>query len=266
MLQEVVFKKTLLIGLVSLLQFMAPALVAVASLYLLQLGFGIWIFIGSDFAALSAIVGVIALAVLQPPRELDTRLIGEQGALALGIILRWLLLLAILLGIGYATKFSENYSRRVVITWAILTPAVLIPVMLALHGLKLRILSDPANARPVVFVGLNDLSMALARRLQDNSALSMSVAGFFDDRSPERLGDGGAPLLGRLPDLSEYVKTHRIEVIFIALPMRHIRRVMDIVDELRDTTASIYYVPDIFVFDLIQARTRDIVGIPVVAM
>ena len=41
---------------------------------------------------------------------------------------------------------------------------------------------------------------------------------------------------------------------------------MALVDELRDTTASIYYVPDIYVFDLIQARTTDVMGIPVVAM
>jgi len=31
---------------------------------------------------------------------------------------------------------------------------------------------------------------------------------------------------------------------------------MNLLDDLRDTTASIYYVPDIFVFDLIQARSR----------
>src|SRR5687768_7994842 len=39
-----------------------------------------------------------------------------------------------------------------------------------------------------------------------------------------------------------------------------------LLDDLRDTTASIYYVPDIIVFDLIQARTGSINGIPVVAM
>ena len=31
---------------------------------------------------------------------------------------------------------------------------------------------------------------------------------------------------------------------------------MELLDELRDTTASIYFVPDIFVFDLIQARSE----------
>jgi putative colanic acid biosynthesis UDP-glucose lipid carrier transferase len=41
---------------------------------------------------------------------------------------------------------------------------------------------------------------------------------------------------------------------------------MTLLDDLRDTTASMYYVPDIFVFDLIQARSGEIHGIPVVAM
>jgi putative colanic acid biosynthesis UDP-glucose lipid carrier transferase len=93
------------------------------------------------------------------------------------------------------------------------------------------------------------------------------VAGFFDDRSAERLGLGGAQqLLGGLPDLPGYVNEHGIEIIFVSLPMRHVQRVLDLLDNLRDTTASIYYVPDVFVFDLIQSRTGEILGMPVVAM
>jgi putative colanic acid biosynthesis UDP-glucose lipid carrier transferase len=95
----------------------------------------------------------------------------------------------------------------------------------------------------------------------------LRVVGFFDDRSVERLGiteEGG--LLGGLSDLPSYVQTHRTDVIFIALPMRQVQRVVDLLDELRDTTASIYFVPDIFVMDLIQSRTAEISGVPVVAM
>jgi putative colanic acid biosynthesis UDP-glucose lipid carrier transferase len=78
--------------------------------------------------------------------------------------------------------------------------------------------------------------------------------------------DPEAKLLGSLSDISEYAKENRTDVIFIALPIRHVKRVMNLLDDLRDTTASIYYVPDIFVFDLIQARSGEIHGIPVVAM
>jgi putative colanic acid biosysnthesis UDP-glucose lipid carrier transferase len=78
--------------------------------------------------------------------------------------------------------------------------------------------------------------------------------------------ESDARLVGSLSDMSQYVKVNRTDVIFIALPIRHVKRVMNLLDDLRDTTASIYYVPDIFVFDLIQARSGEIHGIPVVAM
>lgn len=264
MVEQLVFRKSLLLALVGLLQVVAPVAAAVASLYFVNRWYGIPF--NEDFVTLAGLVAALALFLLQRPSDLESRLVGVRTTLAIGIVLRWFLLMAILLAIGYATKFSATYSRRVVLTWALVTPGILVLVVLGLHEMILRILSDPSSARRVVFAGLNEISATLAGRMQKNSALSMSVAGFFDDRSAERLGVGGAPLLGRLPDLAPYVKAHRIDVIFVALPIRHVQRVMDLVDELRDTTASIYYVPDIFVFDLIQARTRDILGIPVVAM
>ena len=78
--------------------------------------------------------------------------------------------------------------------------------------------------------------------------------------------DRETKLIGKLSDLAAFVKERGIQVIFIALPVRHLQRVTALLDELRDTTASIYYVPDIFVFDLIQARTGTVNGIPVIAM
>jgi putative colanic acid biosynthesis UDP-glucose lipid carrier transferase len=41
---------------------------------------------------------------------------------------------------------------------------------------------------------------------------------------------------------------------------------LKLLDELRDTTASIYFVPDIFLFDVIQARLDEVNGIPVLAV
>jgi putative colanic acid biosynthesis UDP-glucose lipid carrier transferase len=43
-------------------------------------------------------------------------------------------------------------------------------------------------------------------------------------------------------------------------------RILALLDALRDTTASIYFAPDIFVHDLIQARVETIGGMPVVAV
>jgi putative colanic acid biosysnthesis UDP-glucose lipid carrier transferase len=111
------------------------------------------------------------------------------------------------------------------------------------------------------------VSIALAQRIEANRDLGLRVQGFFDDRSSARLGAAAAVrILGTLGDLAEYVKRKGTDLIFIALPVRHVQRVVKLLDELRDTTVSIYYVPDIFVFDLIQARTGEVLGFPIVAL
>jgi putative colanic acid biosysnthesis UDP-glucose lipid carrier transferase len=123
------------------------------------------------------------------------------------------------------------------------------------------------HARVAVMAGFNDVSHALADRLKRHPEFGILVKGYFDDRSAERLGmPPSSALLGGLSDLATYMNRNQVDVIFIALPMRQVQRVMDLLEDLRDTTASIYFVPDVFVMDLIQARTTELDGMPIVAM
>jgi len=73
-------------------------------------------------------------------------------------------------------------------------------------------------------------------------------------------------LLGRIDEMPAWIHENAVNLIYITLPMVAQPRIMKMVDQLGDTTASIYFVPDIFVFDLIQARFDVLDGIPVVAI
>ncbi|MGZ5042367.1 MAG: undecaprenyl-phosphate glucose phosphotransferase, partial [Usitatibacter sp.] len=64
----------------------------------------------------------------------------------------------------------------------------------------------------------------------------------------------------------DYVKKHRVDLIYVTLPMASQPRIMKLLDDLRDTTASVYFIPDIFLFDLIQGRMDTIGGLPVLAL
>ncbi len=260
-----IFKQNVSIMLVTVLQAVLPPVIVFGCLYFTASLYGIPF--DEPFQILSIIATAIGIALLRPSGSMTEHLLAERVPMAAGILIRWIALLGILLAIGYATKLSSQFSRRVILTWMVLTPIFLILITLLLREFTRRLLMVPANARSVVFAGCNDVSLSLSERILKNSELCMKVVGFFDDRSAERLElPGGTSLLGKLPELATYVRSKNIEVIFIALPIRHVRRVMDLIDELRDTTASIYYVPDILVFDLIQARTGEIMGIPVVSM
>jgi putative colanic acid biosynthesis UDP-glucose lipid carrier transferase len=264
MTQPLLFKQSFLIAVLAGIQAIMPAVVAVASLYATIVFFGI-VFDRSSQAII--IVAVLCLILVQPPREVTTQLTSARISAVADVIFRWLLLLAVMLAIGYVTHSLAEYPRRIFITWAVVTPVALVFSTLAMQELMHRFLMNAFDNRSAIFAGYNNSSLELARRLKNNPAMRLEVSGFFDDRSSDRLGlEPDAKLVGTLSDLSSYVKEHGTDVIFIALPIRHVKRVMNLLDDLRDTTASIYYVPDIFVFDLIQARSGEIHGIPVVAM
>ncbi len=251
--------------LITVAQVILPPAIVFFSLYFTAHLYGV--VFDEPFQVLAIIAVTIGAALLRPSGGMTEHLLARRIPLAAGILIRWLALLGILLAIGYATKLSAHFSRRVVLTWVVATPGLLVLATLLLREFIRGLLMEPANARTVVFAGCNEVSVSLSERIHRNSELCMKVSGFFDDRGSERLTlPQGCPLLGKLPELADFVRIHKIEVIFIALPIRHVRRVMDLIDELRDTTASIYYVPDIQVFDLIQARTGEIMGIPVVSM
>jgi putative colanic acid biosysnthesis UDP-glucose lipid carrier transferase len=250
---------------VNILLRIAPGVMSVVSLLTWCLVYDVEF--DTPMAVLAALSSVLAMVMIRPGRNYGLGLGNPRVALGISVVHRWVLMLSVLLLIAYMVKFSSVYSRRVLLTWAAFTPVAITFVELWLQRLMDSAMANSSAQSSVLFIGVNDASLALASRMRRNARMNMRVAGFFDDRSAERLGvDSAIPLLGRLPDVANFVHEHRTDVIFIALPVRHIKRVLDLIEQLHDTTASIYYVPDIYVFDLIQARTQDILGVPVIAM
>jgi putative colanic acid biosynthesis UDP-glucose lipid carrier transferase len=265
MREPVVFKQSSAVALVAALQAVLHPVLVMCSLWVCATFFDVhW---DDLWSALLVIVGAVSVILMQSVRYPNSTLLVPRFPLAFGILFRWGVVLGILLAIGFMTKLSGHFSRRVLLLWALVTPALLLMSALTLNAVLRRMMVQAQNLRQVVFAGCNEVSLSLADKLDANTDLCLKVAGFFDDRGADRLGtEQSKRLIGRLPDLAQFVKREGIQMIFIALPIRHLQRVMDLLDDLRDTTASIYYVPDIFVFDLIQARTAEIGGIPVVSM
>jgi putative colanic acid biosynthesis UDP-glucose lipid carrier transferase len=261
----VVFRQRVPIGLVSLAQATLPSLIAGG-----LLAFESWYFevhFSQHYTFFIALVIGLSAALLLPDRDLASQAIDGPWRQVARISMRWLLLLFLLLMLGYATKSSDEFSRRVVLSWAVAAPCLLVLATILLHQVLRRMLSNPLNSRRAAFVGYNEISVLLAERLQHNSTTTLSVVGYFDDRAPERLGPSArAQLRGSLKDIVRLVQQHTIDVIFVALPIGHINRVKQLLEDLRDTTVSIYYIPTVFPFDSIQGGTSEFLGVPLIAL
>ena len=178
------------------------------------------------------------------------------------ILVQWVATVAVLLLGAFAFKVSSDLSRRVVLTWFMLTPAALSGA----HALRLRIqwlAVNGASAQRYIIVGVNDVGFELARRLPP-----VGFLGYFDFRSIERLSSklDEKTFAGHCSEVADYVRSHAVNVVYIALPLSKVPRMSELMDALRDTTASVYFVPDAFAFDVIQARLVEINGMPALSV
>jgi putative colanic acid biosynthesis UDP-glucose lipid carrier transferase len=187
-------------------------------------------------------------------------------ALVREVIAEWIGVAAILLFLGYATRYLWDFPPAVVQMWGWMSPLLLFVSYAMIPTLLPRLLALEGGPSRALVVGAGPLGRRLAQQFINTPYLGVKFVGFFEDRARSRLGEiNEGPLLGRLDALGEFVKANRIDLVYITLPMGLQPRSLAILDQLRDTTASIYFAPDFFLLDLIQSRMDNINGIPVVA-
>jgi putative colanic acid biosysnthesis UDP-glucose lipid carrier transferase len=176
-----------------------------------------------------------------------------------GVALFWAMK-AVLLRTGFLAEVN------VVATWLIVAPLA----QLVLHLISPRIAPFLHALYPnakVVIVGANHVARRFAQLIDEGEAEGQHLIGYFDDRQVQRLGAfESEKVIGRIDEVSEYVKAHRIDAIYISMPMASQPRIVSLLEALRDTTASIYFLPDVFVADLIQGRVTTLAGLPVVCV
>jgi putative colanic acid biosynthesis UDP-glucose lipid carrier transferase len=225
---------------------------------------------GEPFTGYSLVLMVLAFfissSVYQHVDPYRTWRSGRILAYARDIFMGWFVTALILVFLGNVSGLAYHYEGSVVLSWFLATPFALLFSHLAARKVSV----DPAQAsevRSVLIVGANDVGAKFARTIDRFPNLFLSVRGFFDDRTEERRpGDLRYPVLGKMSEVAGYARENNIKMIFISQPISAQPRIRKLLDDLQDTTASVYFLPDIYVFDLMQARFDNVGGMPVVAI
>jgi putative colanic acid biosynthesis UDP-glucose lipid carrier transferase len=223
---------------------------------------------GARFGQDDPIVILLALLLTYPGKVPFNRF---SPAIAFSILNQWLIVIAVLFMLRLAKSAMPVTHIRlfeidVLSVWAVVAPVALICVH-TMSPILAPYLRRFYKQSKVVIVGVNSVSLRFSDLIQRGEAEGQCVAGYFDDRQAHRPGGSGPfPIKGRIDEVSDYVKRHDIAIIYIALPMSSQPRIMTLLDQLRDTTASIYFIPDIFMADLIQGRVDTVAGVPLVSV
>ncbi len=217
---------------------------------------------GVDISAAEAVLALLAVSFVYP-YALGWG-VGRRHLRQL--VWTWVIVMSVFVGLGLLIGYLEHFRSDVLFTWAVLAPVLVYVSHLALPALAPLALARQGY-RTAVLAGLSPVGRKLGEQFDAHQLFGVRLVGLFDDRDSSRLGplpEWG--LKGRLADVPQFVKDYRVDTVFIALPMASQERLLRMLDGLRDTTASIYFVPDIFLFDAIQARLDEVNGIPVLAV
>ncbi|MBC8056285.1 MAG: undecaprenyl-phosphate glucose phosphotransferase [Rhizobiales bacterium] len=188
-------------------------------------------------------------------------------AAGVDIVSSWVTLLAILALCGYATRSLYYFENDVLLGWVIVTPilqwlAVWIGKLVTQH-----LSARPSARRTAVVVGAGALGVKVAKALAESADYGVDFVGYFDDRTDDRLHpEASAMRLGGLKDVAAYTTDNGVREVYITLPLGSQPRIVELLEQVQGTTASLFFVPDVFGISIIQGRLQDMNGVPVVGI
>ena len=190
----------------------------------------------------------------------------------------WTSYLLCLPGLALAGYFSGSYAHIGDVTaglWLVIAPLALVSARASLrYGLQEARLRG-RNTRRVAFAGATDAAFRLLQSIEASPWHGLRVRGFYDDRV-EALSTGEHPetRLTHTTDLGRFrgsferlvadARAGKVDIVYIALPLRAEPRIRALVAALADTTAEVHVVADVLLTELMESHYSTVGDVPVI--
>ena len=241
-----------------------PLVVVVAAMMAYGVRFSFTDFVFPQSYRLLVLFSIFSVFLIFPLFNLYNSWRGQGLAKqAKSIILAWFSVVLLMIVILFGLKMSSEYSRIWLGWWMFLGLVFLLSFRMCVYGFLQYQRKRGKNLRHVVVVGAGDLGIRLISQVNDSPWAGYKLEAIFDDCYLDSVVCD-LPILGGIDKVEPYVDTHRVDEIWIALPLKAERQVKDLLYALRHHTVNIKLIPDIFGFSLLNHSMTEIVGLPAV--
>ncbi|TDV63479.1 undecaprenyl-phosphate glucose phosphotransferase [Pseudomonas sp. LP_7_YM] len=181
----------------------------------------------------------------------------------------WGLTFVLLLCVDYLLLHPDNLANNGQMAWFVSTLLALCGYRLAIRSLLHTLRSRGFNTRRVAIVGTGHCGERLAMSIESAPWMGLEVLGFYDE-TPEQMDlaqiGRRIAVLGDLDQLIVDARNGKLDKIYITLTLDAQARLQELITGLSDTTASVYVIPDVFMFELLHARSESINGLPSISI
>ena len=240
--------------------------------------------LGGELRRADLVFTLLVVALSGRGRDRSAQPLGSALA---DIVASFAVLAGLLLLCGLTTDSLHLFDARVLVAWAVLTPASQGLVLVAGQAMLRRLRADPARRRRAIVVGAGPLAARVSSALRHQATRGIDLVAFFDDRQDTRLDpDAATQRRGRLRDVADFVRREGVHEVYLALPLASgtdtagapsprgeaapspgsTSRMVELLQALQGTTASVFHVPDILGLTVVQGRLQDVGGVPVVGL
>ncbi|SYG64513.1 UDP-phosphate glucose phosphotransferase [Klebsiella pneumoniae] len=188
---------------------------------------------------------------------------GVKLSAELSLVLKnWTLSLMLIMGV---ITYSEVLSLPFIILleWYIF---VCFGVIICRMSIRLgaRVIRNMGyNTRRIAIAGSMPIAINLAKSFIDEPWLGFVVVGLYDDKV---IHHNEIEYKGNFTKLITDAKAGDLDRIYLAMSMSDELEMKELIRQLTDTTCSVILIPDIFTFNILQSRTEEVNGVPVVPL
>ena len=119
----------------------------------------------------------------------------------------------------------------------------------------------------VIIAGAGDLGREVAEKIRNHRELGLQLIGFLSDKN-ELVGTelDELPVLDSTENVQEAIQKHKIDQVFVALPLNAADRLRKIVDNISDEMVDVKVVPDLIQYVTLKAGVEEFEGLPIISL
>jgi Undecaprenyl-phosphate glucose phosphotransferase len=159
-----------------------------------------------------------------------------------------------------------TYSRWVILLFWGLDIVFVYGVRLAIREVVRGMRRHGRFVRNALVVGAGPLGQEVVRRLRGHPEFGVRVVGYLDDREPGGERVEGKEVLGGYEAVTQVLRDHRVDQLFLALPMESHHEMLKLLNALEGELVDVRIVPDILQFVTLRSAVEELEGLPVISL
>lgn len=208
----------------------------------------------------------MALAILLLPLfgTYDSWRGRSKWRLVVNIVFGWIAVQLCGLAIMFLLHRTASVSRLWCVSWTLMTAGGLVASRLLVHTVLGRMRRAGRNLRMVAVVGAGAHRDSVIGNMVSSPSAGFKAVATLNTQPHSEPDFPGLRSFKRVREFAHWVRSERIEEVWIALPMSEEQMVLRLIDEFSGDLVNLRFIPDVRSLAMFDGHLVDLIGAPAV--